>query len=228
VGDKYSSVKLTELAKAVAAADTLLDKSVVVAAVNMELATEDSEDDPAIEAAAFDTTARVGTPFATLEDELEKNRVHQRAIRSPLSNIRCLRIKKTTSKKNARAAIMSSLSIQSVFSSTVISCLEVPMRPVSTSWASVVDFSVAVDDSTRDYYQPSKKGKTIHIPSICVESTERSSSPCMSASVLRIASVTSFVALIKASSLQTLLTRLKYTQACKRTLFFPPKSAFLA
>ena len=62
-----------------------------------------------------------------------KKRVHQKAIRSPRSTMRCFRMKRITSAKNMRAANINSRSNQSAFSSAVTSCFEVPSKPVSTS-----------------------------------------------------------------------------------------------
>lgn len=54
-----------------------------------------------------------------------KNRVHQNAILIPRSKILCLRMNKTTRKKNTKAARTSILSSQSARSSAVMSCFEV-------------------------------------------------------------------------------------------------------
>jgi len=60
-------------------------------------------------------------------------RVHQNAMRSPRSTMRCFRMKSTTRAKNARVAKISIRSNQSAFSRAVTSCFEVPSSPVSRS-----------------------------------------------------------------------------------------------
>lgn len=75
------------------------------------------------------------------------NLVHQNAILSPLSIIRCFSTNKTTSPKKTRAEMMSTRSSQSVCSSTVTSCFEVPIRRVRVSCACEADWRLAVEDS---------------------------------------------------------------------------------
>jgi hypothetical protein len=58
-------------------------------------------------------------------------RVQNKAIRIPRSTTRCFRMKRTTRRKNARPAMMSSLSIRSAFSRAMTSCFEV-MRMLSS------------------------------------------------------------------------------------------------
>ena len=74
-------------------------------------------------------------------------RVHQKAMRSPRSTMRCFRMKRKTRKKNAKAAKISIRSNQSAFSSAVTSCFEVPSSQVSASWVPDVALSEAVDAS---------------------------------------------------------------------------------
>lgn len=59
-------------------------------------------------------------------------------------------------------------------------------------------------------------------PSICVDSTERSSSPCIRLIVRRRASVTSWFAFMRASSLKTTLNLQHYEILKKLTQSFPP------
>ena len=79
-----------------------------------------------------------------------KKRVHQNAMRSPRSTIRCFRMKRTTRTKNVRVAKIRIRSNQSAFSSAVTSCFEVPSSPVSTSWVVDVALSEAVDASGQE------------------------------------------------------------------------------
>ena len=75
------------------------------------------------------------------------NFVHQNAILSPLSSTRCFNTNKTTSPKKTRAEMMSTRSSQSVFSSAVTSCFEVPMRRLSVSCVCEADWRLVVEDS---------------------------------------------------------------------------------
>jgi len=75
------------------------------------------------------------------------NRVHQNAILSPLSSIRCFSTNNTTSPKKTKAEMMSTRSSQSVCSSAVTSCFDVPMKRLRISCACEVDWRLAVEDS---------------------------------------------------------------------------------
>jgi hypothetical protein len=81
-----------------------------------------------------------------------RNRVHHRATRKLRSRIRCLTMKRTTRMKNVNAENISTRSNQSDFSNAVISCLDVPMRPVSVSCVVDVERRVAVDEPKFPYY----------------------------------------------------------------------------
>lgn len=73
------------------------------------------------------------------------NRVHQNARRRLRSITRSLRIKSTTTKKKAREANINILSIQSAFSSAVMSCFDVPMTLDNVSWVEDVARREAVE-----------------------------------------------------------------------------------
>ena len=70
---------------------------------------------------------------AALVEEEGMKRVHQNAMRRLLSTRRCLRMKRTTRMKNSSAARISMRSSQSDFSSAVMRCFEVTIKPSKTS-----------------------------------------------------------------------------------------------
>ena len=80
-------------------------------------------------------------------DDAGRNRVQKSATRRPLSTIRCLMMNSTTRTKNVRPAKIKRRSIQSAFSSAVMSCLDVRVIVERTSCCVEVDFRVAVDFS---------------------------------------------------------------------------------
>ena len=75
-----------------------------------------------------------------------KNRVHQKAILSPRSMIRCFKINNTTRRKKTNPEMIRIRSSQSDFSSAVISCLEVNMTLLRTSCWIDVERRVAVEE----------------------------------------------------------------------------------
>lgn len=79
-----------------------------------------------------------------------RKRVHQKAIRMPLSTTRCFRMKSTIRKKKATAARIKRRSSQSDFSRAVIRCLDVLRRVESVSCATVVERRLA-DDCSSNY-----------------------------------------------------------------------------
>lgn len=115
-----------------------------------------------------------------------KNFVHQKAILSPRSTIRCFKMNNTTRRKKTNPEMIRIRSSQSDFSSAVMSCLEVDITLSRTSCWRDVERRVAVEES-----------------SICVVRTERSSSACIRETVRRRASVTSELAFMRTLSLQS-------------------------
>ena len=81
------------------------------------------------------------------DDDEGRNRVQKSATRTPLSTMRCLMMNSTTKTKNARPAKIKRRSIQSAFSSAVMSCFDVRVMVERTSCCVEVDFRVAVDFS---------------------------------------------------------------------------------
>lgn len=130
-----------------------------------------------------------------------RNRVHQNATRRLRSMIRCLVMKRTTKMKNMNADIINIRSSQSDFSSAVMRCFDVPMRLARVSCVDDVERRDAVDASGIYYSLMLVIGKALNSPSICVDKTDRSSSPCIIFMVRRRASVTSSFAFIRTSSL---------------------------
>lgn len=85
--------------------------------------------------------------FTTDRVDEGTKRVQNKATRIPLSTIRCLTMKRTTKTKKARPLKMSSRSIQSAFSSAVMSCFEVRVIDERTSCCEEAALRVAVDCS---------------------------------------------------------------------------------
>ena len=112
--------------------------------VDRTVATEEAN--TVVNALPFSMTSAVLSPRETAEDD-GKNRVHQKAIRSPRLTTRCCTIKSTTRRKKTSAAMMSRRSNQSDFSKAVMRCFEVCISPSSTSWVEEADFSDAVEAS---------------------------------------------------------------------------------
>ena len=79
------------------------------------------------------STAFSAARLAVFEGPPGMKRVHQNAIRSPRSTIRCFRMKSTTRMKNMRPARMRRRSSQSDFSSAVMRCFDEVRKPSSTS-----------------------------------------------------------------------------------------------
>lgn len=77
-----------------------------------------------------------------------RNRVHQKAIRMPLSTTRCFRMRSTTRKKKATAAKIRRRSSQSDFSRAIMRCLDVLRRVERVSCAAVVERKLADDCSS--------------------------------------------------------------------------------
>lgn len=89
------------------------------------------------------------------------NLVHQNAILSPLSSIRCFSTNNTTSPKKTRAEVMTTRSSQSVCSSAVTSCFEAPIRRVRVSCACEADWRLTVEDSVGWCWQwPARENRT--------------------------------------------------------------------
>ena len=77
-----------------------------------------------------------------------KNLVHQKAILSPRSMIRCFKMNNTTRRKKTNPEMMRIRSSQSDFSSAVMSCLEVDVTLLRTSCWRDVERRVAVEESS--------------------------------------------------------------------------------
>ena len=82
------------------------------------------------------------------EPKSGKNLVHQKAIVSPRSMIRCFKMNSTTRRKNMNPQMIRIRSSQSDFSSAVMSCLEVDMTLSRTSCWRDVERSIAVEESS--------------------------------------------------------------------------------
>lgn len=81
------------------------------------------------------------------DDEDGRKRVHQNATRSPRLTTRCCMMNRTTRMKKTSAAIIRRRSSQSDFSSAVMRCLEVCIRPSRTSCVDEADRSEAEEAS---------------------------------------------------------------------------------
>ena len=120
----------------------------------LELATSDTREAATDTAVADKLDGSSTTDFMALrsncssELKFGKNFVHQKAILSPRSTIRCFRMNNTTRRKKMNPEMIRIRSSQSDFSSAVMSCLEVCMTLLRVSCWRDVERMVAVEESS--------------------------------------------------------------------------------
>jgi len=119
----------------------------------LELATSDTREatiDTAVADKLNDSPTGSKALRSNSSSELKsgKNLVHQKAILSPRSMIRCFKINNTTRRKKMNPEMIRIRSSQSDFSSAVMSCLEVDITLLRASCWRDVERRVAVEESS--------------------------------------------------------------------------------